>query len=99
MKVIYLDNLGNEQTENMEIKCIKHYISGYDSDSEEDYNRTLQSHMIKTARRGNKTLYENNEWKITNQDKQKQYMNFALTYAKTLDNVIKIYKDVFCIER
>lgn len=102
LNVEYLDNLNKVQTVSTQLRKVGHFMYGnYDSDSEEDYDRKLDQQMDKTEKRyGTKILFENGGWVITNKDKQKEYMNFALKYVGgQMDKINKIYKNVVCYER
>ncbi len=78
-----------DKIEHRRCTTCKSFKFEYDSDSEDDNDRQQKKFL---AGRKTKTLYENDQWVITNKERQESY-GYGLD-LELVDNIIKVWYKV-----
>jgi len=98
-EVVYLEveyKSGNYKS--IELRRTPHYFYRDFSDDSNDCDQSLDQEMYEVEQRyGIKHVFENGEWKISK--RKEEYLNILTNNEVSLDDVLKIYKRVICIER
>ncbi len=84
-----ITTLGPDKIERRRCTTCKSFKFEYDSDSEDDNDRQQKKFL---AGRKTKTLYENDQWVITNKERQESY-GYGLD-LELVDNIIKVWYKV-----